>query len=313
MSESQVETPTTEVPIWPALIVPVLKALGDGATLHRKDLFRKAADEAGLSETARQETLNSGGLRYEQRMGWVLSHLTRANWIDRPVKGHYCITDVGRQWLQDNPQGINYSQAHTIFAQYWPKSENQAAPAKPAPETGLAPTEELEPVEQIEDGINRIQEEVGASLLRRLREGHPDFFEDAVVKLLLKMGYGGAEQRGRRIGGSGDGGVDGVIDQDALGLDRVYIQAKRYGQDNTVGREAIQAFVGALHGFSASKGVFITTSRFSQGAKDYAASVGTRTILIDGTRLVSLMIKYRVGVQVKRSYDVVELDEDFFE
>ncbi|MFJ4169969.1 restriction endonuclease [Paenarthrobacter sp. NPDC089714] len=313
MTEESTQAPSTEVPIWPALIVPVLQALSDGATLHRKDLFHQAADQAGLSETAREETLNSGGLRYEQRMGWVLSHLTRASWIDRPVKGHYCITDTGRQWLQDNPDGINYSQAHTIFAQYWPKSENPGAPTATAPVDGLSAAEELEPVEQIEDAINRIHEEVGASLLQRLRDGHPDFFEDAVVKLLLKMGYGGAEQRGRRIGGSGDGGVDGVIDQDALGLDRVYIQAKRYSADNAVGREAIQAFVGALHGFSASKGVFITTSRFSQGAKDYAAGVGTRTILIDGARLVSLMIKYRVGVQVKRSYDVVELDEDFFE
>ncbi|MFJ4287362.1 restriction endonuclease [Paenarthrobacter nicotinovorans] len=313
MTESAAQAPSTEVPIWPALIVPVLQALSGGQTLHRKELFHQAADQAGLSAGAREETLNSGGLRYEQRMGWVLSHLTRAGWIDRPVKGYYCITDTGRQWLLDNPQGINYSQAHTIFAQYWPKADGQAAPTQAAQETGLSATEELEPVEQIEDAINRIQGEVGASLLKRLHEGHPDFFEDAVVKLLLKMGYGGAEQRGRRIGGTGDGGVDGVIDQDALGLDRVYIQAKRYSPDNAVGREAIQAFVGALHGFSASKGVFITTSRFSQGARDYAGSVGTRTILIDGARLVGLMIKYRVGVQVKQSYDVVELDEDFFE
>ena len=311
MSQTQPEAPATEVPIWPALIVPVLKSLADGETLHRKDLFRKAANEAGLSEAAREETLNSGGLRYEQRMGWVLSHLTRANWIDRPIKGHYVITDAGRQWLQNNPGGINYSQAHEIFAQYWPKSQNSESPQPAA--AGPEHVEELEPVEQIEYGINRIQEEVGAALLKRLREGHPDFFEEAVVKLLLTMGYGGAEQRGRRIGGSGDGGVDGVIDQDALGLDRVYIQAKRYSADNTVGREAIQAFVGALHGVSASKGVFITTSKFSQGAKDYAANIPTRTILIDGTRLVSLMIKYRVGVQVKQSYDVVELDEDFFD
>ena len=311
MAETLAETAVTEVPIWPALIVPVLRALEDGRTLHRKELFHEAANQASLSESARLETLNSGGLRYEQRMGWVLSHVTRANWIERPSKGHYRVTDAGRDWLYNNPDGINYSQAHELFAQYWPKSEKPALSQKLSSE--LLVTEELEPVEQIEDGINRIHEEVGGALSQRLREGHPDFFEEAVVKLLLKMGYGGAEQRGRRIGGSGDGGVDGVIDQDALGLDRVYIQAKRYSADNTVGREAIQAFVGALHGVSASKGVFITTSRFTQGAKDYAANIPTRTILIDGTRLVNLMIKYRVGVQVKQSYDVVELDEDFFE
>lgn len=306
------EATATEVPIWPALIVPVLRALEDGRTLHRKDLFHQAADKAGLSESARVETLNSGGLRYEQRMGWVLSHLTRANWIDRPSKGHYCITDSGRHWLHANPEGINYSQAHELFAQYWPKSQKQV-PTPESSTTSLPAVEELEPVEQIEDGINRIHDEVGAALIQRLREGHPDFFEEAVVKLLLKMGYGGAEQRGRRIGGSGDGGVDGVIDQDALGLDRIYVQAKRYADGNTVGRETIQAFVGALHGVGASRGVFITTGTFTSGARQYAENVPSRIILIDSARLVSLMIKYRVGVQVKQSYDVVELDEDFFE
>ena len=133
-----------------------------------------------------------------------------------------------------------------------------------------------------------------------------------MVKLLLKMGYGGAEQRGRRIGGSGDGGVDGVIDQDALGLDRIYGQAKRT-DGYTVGRETMQAFVGALHGVEASRGVFITTSIFTTGARQFPENVPSRIILTDAARLVALMIMYRVGVQVKQSYDVVELDEDFFE
>jgi restriction system protein len=173
--------------------------------------------------------------------------------------------------------------------------------------------EDIDPIEQIESGINRIHADVGDALLLRLRESHPDFFEQAVVDLLLKMGYGGAEQRGKRIGGSNDGGVDGVINQDALGLDRIYVQAKRYADGNTVGREAIQAFVGALHGVGASRGVFITTSAFTSGARDYVKAVPSRVILIDGVRLVGLMIKYRVGVQVRQSYDIVELDEDFFE
>lgn len=312
MSDSLTEVHVTEVPIWPALIVPVLRALEDGKTVHRKELFHQAADEAGLTDSARQETLNSGGLRYEQRMGWVLSHLTRAKWIDRPSKGHYCITDAGRDWLQKNPDGINYSQAHSIFAQFWPKKEPSLTSSQ-SPVMVPMPDEEVEPVEQIEDGINRIHDQVGEALLQRLRESHPDFFEQAVVDLLLKMGYGGAEQRGRRIGGSGDGGVDGVIDQDALGLERIYVQAKRYAEGNSVGRETIQAFVGALHGVGASRGVFITTSSFTSGAKQYAEAVPSRIILIDSARLVSFMIKYRVGVQVKQSYDVVELDEDFFE
>jgi restriction system protein len=170
-----------------------------------------------------------------------------------------------------------------------------------------------DPIEQIESGINRITAEVGDTLLVRLRDSHPDFFEEAVVRLLLAMGYGGAEQRGRRIGGSGDGGVDGVIDQDALGLEQVYVQAERYAKGNSIDREMIQAFIGVLHGFGAGRGGFITTSTCTQNARDYAKDIQTTVILIDGRRLVTLMIEYRVGVQVKQSYDVVDIDEDFFE
>ena len=312
MTEAHVEGLSTEVPIWPALIVPVLRVLSDGQVWARKELLHKAADEAGLTEPAREETLISGGLRYEQRIGWVLSNSSRAGWITRPSKGHYSITDAGRDWLRANPGGIGYSQARVTFGKFWPQNdslptEQEASAPGQVPDTGI------EPVEQIEDGINRIHDQVGEALLQRLRESHPDFFEQAVVDLLLKMGYGGAEQRGRRIGGSGDGGVDGVIDQDALGLERIYVQAKRYAAGNSVGRETIQAFVGALHGVGASRGVFITTSSFTSGAKQYAEAVPSRIILIDSARLVSFMIKYRVGVQVKQSYDVVELDEDFFE
>lgn len=176
----------------------------------------------------------------------------------------------------------------------------------------VADADIFDPVEQIEDGINRIEAEVGEELLERLRDSHPDFFEQAVVELLLAMGYGGTEQRGRRIGGSGDGGVDGVIDQDALGLDRIYVQAKRYKAGNNISRETIQAFVGALHGFGASRGVFLTTSDFTAAAVEYANAVQSRVILIDGDRLVGLMIKYRVGVQVRRTYSTVEVDSDFF-
>ncbi|QDZ15442.1 restriction endonuclease [Humibacter ginsenosidimutans] len=169
------------------------------------------------------------------------------------------------------------------------------------------------PIEQIETGVARIQTDVADDILTRLRGSEPAFFEDAVVRVLLAMGYGGAEQRGRAIGGTGDGGVDGVIDQDALGLDQIYVQAKRYADGNHVGREAIQAFVGALQGRGASRGVFITSSSFTQNARGYAASIPTRVILIDGTELADPMIKHRVGVRVRHTYAVVEVDEVFFE
>ena len=309
MTEPSTTDSATSVPIWPALIVPVLQALESGETLPRKNLFRVAAEKAGLSVTTMQETLESGGLRYEQRMGWVLSHLTRAKWIDRPARGQYAINETGRQWLNGNHVGMTYSEAKTVFAPYWPKKMAEST----ADDVPVADLEYLDPLEQIENGVNLIHADVATNLIERLRASDPAFFEQAVVDLLLKMGYGGAEQRGKRIGGTGDGGVDGVIDQDPLGLDKVYVQAKRYADGNNIGRETVQAFVGALQGFGTSKGVFITTSSFTPHAVAYAASVPSRVILIDGERLASLMIKYRVGVQVKASYDVVELDEDFFE
>lgn len=307
------ETAPSFVPIWPALIVPVLNAMVNGETMHRKDVFDSAAEIAGLGPDARAETLSSGGFRYEQRAGWAISHLAKAGWVDRPSRAHYAITELGREQLEANPNGFDYSQARTVFAPFWPEASTGSGDV---PRIDIAIAEELEildPIDQIEAGIGRIEEEIGEELLLRLRESHPDFFEQAVVDLLLAMGYGGAEQRGKRIGGSGDGGVDGIIDQDALGLDRIYVQAKRYKEGSNIGRETIQAFVGALHGFGASRGVFLTTSAFTKSAVAYADNVQSRVILIDGRRLVSLMIKYRVGVQVQSIYTVVEIDADFFE
>lgn len=311
MAEPVSLTTDSEVPIWPHFVVHVLQVLSSGETLSRRAVVSRAADLAGISEAARAETLDSGGRRADGRIGWALSHVSRAGWVERPSRANYRITATGRQWLEEHPEGIrDFSSANAAFAQFWAKP----APGKPAvPVLDEALVVDVDPIEQIESGINRIHSDVGDALLTRLRESHPDFFEQAVVDLLLKMGYGGAEQRGKRIGGSNDGGVDGVIDQDALGLDRIYVQAKRYADGNTVGREAIQAFVGPLHGVGASRGVFITTSAFTSGARDYVKAVPSRVILIDGVRLVGLMIKYRVGVQVKQSYDIVELDEDFFE
>ena len=174
-------------------------------------------------------------------------------------------------------------------------------------------TATLDPVEQIEQGIERIHAEVAADLLARLHAQAPAFFEQAVLDLLLAMGYGGAEGRASRTQLTNDGGIDGIIDQDALGLSRIYVQAKRYALGSSVQRPEIQGFVGALHGNKAGQGVFITTARFSTGAQKYANEVPTPVVLIDGPKLASLMIRYGVGVQVRRTVKLVEVDEDFFE
>ncbi|WP_198668958.1 restriction endonuclease [Homoserinimonas sp. OAct 916] len=308
-----VDNSVSNVPMWPALVIPVLTVLSAGETMHRKDIFDAVAKVAGLGSEARAEMLNSGGYRYEQRMGWVLSHLSKAGWVDRPARGYYAINDEGRLGLSEHPEGFDYSQAREFFARFWPSSVRGAIDETSNDGAVAATVDILDPVEQIEDGISRIEQEFGEELLERLRGSHPDFFEQAVVDLLLAMGYGGAEQRGKRIGGPNDEGIDGIIDQDALGLDRIYVQAKRYKDGNNIGRETIQAFVGALHGFGATRGVFLTTSAFTPAAVDYSRSVQSRVILIDGQRLVALMIKYRVGVQIKQKYTTVEIDADFFD
>ena len=172
---------------------------------------------------------------------------------------------------------------------------------------------QLSPEEQIGQAIDLIHADVADELLARLHAQEPAFFEQAVLDLLMAMGYGGAEGNATRTQLSNDGGIDGIVDQDALGLSRIYVQAKRYAIDAAVGRPEIQAFVGALHGNQANQGVFITSGRFSQGARDYVSILPTRVILIDGKRLAALMIRFGVGVQVKQTVHVVEIDEDFFE
>lgn len=302
------------IPKWHGFMSAILQVLADGQPRTRSDLAKQAMDVVGLTDGQRSIRVNSGSLKAKGRVGWALSHLIAATALERPDSAMYVITDVGRELLRSSPNVISQARLKEIEAYRQHRADVRAARKEmsSSPESDVL-DEDDDPNDVIDAAMDRISAEVGADLIQRLREGHPDFFEEAVVKLLLKMGYGGAEQRGRRIGGSGDGGVDGVIDQDALGLDRIYVQAKRYADGNTVGRETIQAFVGALHGVGASRGVFITTSTFSSGARQYAENVPSRIILIDSARLVSLMIKYRVGVQVKQSYDVVELDEDFFE
>ncbi|WP_062460851.1 restriction endonuclease [Demequina soli] len=304
------ETPTSLVPIWPQFVVPVLRAMSSGETLARRTIVSRAIESLDLPEAALDETLGSGGSRAINRTQWAMTHLGKASLIERVARGEWRITDAGRTWLAANPQGFSdFRTADQFFAPFYPPKSTHVTPTTQPVEAA----ESADPIERIEDGVGLANAAVRDELLARLRGSDPSFFEQAVVDVLLAMGYGGAEQRGKRIGGTGDGGVDGVIDQDALGLDQIYVQAKRYAAGNTVGREAIQAFIGALHGVNASRGVFITSSSFTQHAIEYARQISTRVILINGERLAELMIQYRVGVQVKARYDVVEVDEDFFE
>jgi restriction system protein len=305
-------TSPSVMPTWQQFMVPVLEVLLNGETRRLRDIYTLVADHVALTDSQRAEAISSGMLRHHDRIGWAVSDLTRAAALERPSRGHYRLTDVGRTLLKDYPQGITEKELRTLPA--YTESLAAAQAAKSAKEAPTASAQsQLSPEEQIGHAIDLINADVADDLLARLHAQDPAFFEQAVLDLLMAMGYGGAEGKATRTRLSSDGGIDGIVDQDALGLSRIYVQAKRYALDSAVGRPEIQAFVGALHGNQANQGVFITSGRFSAGARGYAANLPTRVILLDGERLAALMIRYGVGVQVKRTVHIVEVDEDFFE
>lgn len=303
------------MPVWYGFLKPVLEVMQDGTVWKRRELLRAVCDHVGLSDDQRLEAVSSGESRAENRVGWALSALYKAELVEKPQRATYVLTESGRRFLQQHPTDISEKTLRTLPAYQTYLASMNAEDSVSVSSTLEATTGEpaADPLEMIENGVAALHGEVADDLLKRLRDQDPGFLEQAVLHVLVAMGYGGAEQRATLLGGSGDGGVDGVIDQDPLGLERVYVQAKRYAKDNNVQRPDIQGFVGALHGVGANRGVFITTSRFSAGALEYAKNIGTRVVLIDGQRLCELMIKYGVGVQTRQVFTVVEVDEDYFE
>ncbi|MGV0795510.1 restriction endonuclease [Mycolicibacterium elephantis] len=302
------------MPVWHGFLKPVLEVLADGKTWKVRELYTAVCDHVGLTEEQRAEPLASGKSRAENRIGWALSALYKAELITKPNRGSYVMNDEGRKFLEQHPAEISEKTLRQVpaYEAYLATIGAGQATAK-SDVVEAASDEEADPLEMIENGVAALHGEVAAELIKRLREQDPSFLEQSVLDVLVAMGYGGTEKRATVLGGSGDRGVDGVIDQDPLGLERVYVQAKRYGKDNNVQRPDIQGFVGALHGVGANRGIFITTSQFSPGAREYAKNIGTRVVLIDGLRLAELMIKYGVGVQQRQVFTVVEVDEDYFE
>lgn len=301
-------------PTWDQYMIPSLRVLTDGEVRRTREIVTAAAELLDVTAEERAILIPSGQEQWVNRGNWALSYLARAGAVERPRRGRYRITEIGRGLLAHHPGGMTEKDLRTVPGYESPHSKRSVAQAPPVVEA--APEVEdsaLDPDEQIAAGIARITANVADELLTRIQGQEPEFFEQAVLDLLMAMGYGGAEGSASRTQLSRDGGIDGIIDQDALGLSRIYVQAKRYASDNTVGRPAIQEFVGALAGNAANQGVFITTSRFSADAQRYAEQVPTRVVLVDGERLTRMMIRYGVGVQVKHTVQIVEVDEDFFE
>jgi len=302
------------IPDYQALMLPVLRRAATSET-RVADVATAIADELGLSEAEREELLPSGRQRVlHNRIHWAKFYMGKAGLIDSPARGRFMASAQGRAPLDEKLAAISTEtlKRYAAFVAFYAASSSTASPSE-TPAASAAAQAAATPEEQIEAAHGVLHAALKAELLQRLLAQSPAFFERAIVDLLVAMGYGGShEDAALRIGRSGDGGVDGVIDEDRLGLDRIYIQAKRYAAHVGVGRPEIQGFVGSLVGFGATKGVFVTTSSFSVPATDFVRHLPQRVILIDGARLAELMIEHGVGVRVSRTVLLKRLDEDFF-
>jgi len=259
----------------------------------------------------------------QSRAHWARTYLAKAGLLTSPRRNRHEITDAGRQLLASGVSRIDMKTLEQFPAYVtWREKDQSAKPAEqissaPADETGgslgAQPALVRTPEERIEADFRIVEASLSEDLLGAIIGLTPKQFEQLIVDLLLKMGYGGGDRSmGERIGKSGDGGIDGIINEDALGLDAVYVQAKRYAPDSKVGRAALQAFVGSLTGEGASKGVFVTTSDFTREARDYLNKVQHRVVLINGERLARLMIQHEVGVRARQTYVLRSIDEDYF-
>ena len=241
---------------WDEFLIPCLSVLRDGEIQKRRSIVSTAADNMGISDEERAATISSGEARYLNRANWAITHLAKAEAISSPARALWQITDKGRSLLEKYPNGMTEAELRSESGesyQQFRKPSHSKADSTPA-DASLEPAEsELTPLEQVDDGQRRNEEMVAEELLKRLHEREPAFFEQAVLDLLMAMGYGGSFGNATRTQLSNDGGIDGVIDQDALGLSRIYVQAKRYEMSKSIGRPDVQAFVGALHGAQASQ------------------------------------------------------------
>jgi len=295
-----------DLPTFEDLMLPCLKLGVEGIkvrdSVDRLTKLLNLSDEQIQLKTPKNQTSVFYG-----RVNWAITYLRMAGLVDKPSRGYYVITDLGRTILEKSEERIDvkYLEKHTSFERYKAKKKDNK-PAK------IESVESLTPLEQIEEAYESINNTVKIELLEKILSNSPAFFENLVVELLKTMGYGQAGEIAEAIGKTNDGGIDGVIYEDKLGLDIVYIQAKRYEPKNVIGRPALQSFIGSLSGFSASKGVFITTSSFSSNVEEYLKSVQQRVITIDGNRLVELMLKYGVGVRREAYYEIFKIDEDYF-
>ena len=290
---------------------PILVSLTTGEAHSLPQIRAEIAKELGVTDEEQQILLPSGKqTTFSNRVAWALTHMGKAGLAERPARGQYTITERGRQVLSNYPERVDLSVLGT-FPEYVAfraiRHEKQETSGSSIVSTDVSPSEAIGAL--VEDSNATL----AADLLERVLAQPPVFLETLALRLLAAMGYGGRESVLEHTGQSGDAGLDGLVRQDALGLDLIGVQAKRYDPDNPVQRPALQGFVGALQGAQTNRGVFVTTGRFTQGARQFAESVAMQLVLIDGAELTRLMVEYNIGVSVKETFDLKQIDEVAFE
>lgn len=304
------------VPDYQSVMLPLLEYAGSiSGEISTSSAVEALAASLGLTEDDLKQMLPSGIQQtFANRVGWAATYMKKAGLLEATRRGYYQITQRGRDLLKKKPQKINVK----ILTQY---PEFQAFQSLKGTRTGDKVKDAegaldfigTTPSEALEKAYENLRDELVEDLLTRLKQANPSFFERIVVELLVKMGYGGSRSdAGKAIGRSGDGGIDGIIKEDRLGLDVVYIQAKRW-DTNAVGRPDVMQFAGALQAQKATKGIFITTSRFTEDARGYVAQIGSKIVLVDGEQLAQLMIENDVGVSTISLYPVKKIDSDYFD
>jgi len=301
------------IPDFQSIMLPLIQHLADGQERSNAETLEALTQHFRLTDEERAQLLPSGASTvFSNRVAWAKAHLKKAGLIDSPRRAVYRINDIGRGVVKEHPDRIDLKlldrfPGHREFRNSAPKT-----PTGTEPVVDIASGDSgLTPEEHIELGYEQLREQLSEELLQKVKEAAPDFFERLVIDLLLAMGYGGSRQdAGKAVGRAGDGGIDGIINEDRLGLDVIYVQAKRW--EGVVGRPEIQKFAGALQGQRARKGIFITTSSFTSDARDYVSKIDSKIILIDGDQLTGLMIDYGIGVAQVAAYTVKRLDSDYF-
>lgn len=294
------------IPDYQSVMLPLLKFAEDGKEHTLRETVEKLADVFNLSEEARKVLLPSGQQTvFHNRVGWARTYLKKAGLLDSPRRSYFVITERGQKLLASNPSKIDAS-----FLEQYPEFMEFKALRHEKDEEAPTATNET-PEEILENAFLNLRQNLAGELLQQIKSSPPRQFERIVVQLLVAMGYGGSlTDAGKAVGKSGDEGIDGIIKEDRLGLDIIYIQAKRW--DNTVSRPEIQKFAGALQGQRAKKGIFITTSDFSREANDFVAKIESKIVLIDGQQLAQFMIDHNIGVTPVANYEIKRIDSDYF-